>query len=61
MAVSQVEAFLKENNIKTWNGGWLPSRNSRGEKVREVPCFGDFKSYDEWFNTQGVEIIDLTK
>lgn len=59
-----IKNFLTESNLKTWDGGWKPDYNSRGEQVSkklgslndELQAKGTF---DSWLTKAGYTLINL--
>jgi hypothetical protein len=59
-----VKAFLESNSLKTWDGGWKPDFNSRGEQVsKKLGSLQEHLSsggtYQSWFEKAGYEIQEL--
>lgn len=63
--IDKVNSYLEKKyaSIKNWHGHWKPKLNARGELVNtKMKSLEDFNfDYDEWFNSQGVEVINLIK
>ena len=62
-----LEKFVKENGkekngVYVWNGGFKLRVNSRGEEVNPS-CYKlqGYKTYEEWFASMNVEIVNLVK
>lgn len=63
--IDKVNSYLEKKyaSIKNWHGHWKPKLNARDELVNtKMKSLEDFNfDYDEWFNSQGVEVINLIK
>ena len=63
--IDKVNSYLEKKyaSIKNWHGHWKPKLNARGELVNtKMKSLEDFNfDYEEWFKSQGVEVINLIK
>lgn len=60
LSLSQLERFMRWNQITTWDGSWLPRVNSKGIEVHPEVGRLHSQGYQKWFKHQGVEVINLT-
>lgn len=63
--IDKINSYLEKKyaSIKNWHGHWKPKLNARGELVNtKMKPLEDFNfDYEEWFKSQGVEVINLIK